>query len=578
MQISRLLAHWPLENDARDTAGVCHGTVNNIAFRKRTAFFNGRYSVITIPDCEVLRPGCCNFSLSVWIKCEAPMETVFGDVLSKFDSQMRRGFNILIAGSAPGYNGMSDSRHIHFGIDDGYVADWEDWGKPWQSNSLVPCLIVFEGDLYCGIADADDPQDAAHVFRRSSSGAWIDCGRLGHDANHLAVQSMIVHNGRLYAGTGIWDWERARHPTAEFPQPAVTRVFRYEGGTGWSDLGPVGHGGRVLCMASFRGELYAGLDFMGNGRCFKHDGTGWIDCGSPEPNTNLQCLFQLKGRLYAASLHNVYRFEGDQLGDQLGDRLGGRQWECIAERPFQITQIHTMKVFEGTLVIGTWPQGYVLRWDGGKDWSVLGRLGVPEGHRECNEINDLAVHNGKLYAGVIPKAQVYRFEKIDCWTLLNSLAGRADWSEDKLPSWCRVTSLTTFGGKLIASTGSCKGRAVDVDPDGTLGRIYALQTGQLVSHEFDIGNEWTHLAVVRTGGQLHLYVNGGLSQSSGNPGTHTFNLSTRQPLLVGSGPQSHFRGFIADLRFYEGSLDESEIRELSNRPDKLRSSTVYREQ
>lgn len=39
------------------------------------------------------------------------------------------------------------------------------------------------------------------------------------------------------------------------PLPAPTKVFVYEGGTKWKDLGQVGNGSRVLCMASFKGEL-----------------------------------------------------------------------------------------------------------------------------------------------------------------------------------------------------------------------------------------------------------------------------------------------------------------------------------
>ena len=148
-----------------------------------------------------------------------------------------------------------------------------------------------------------------------------------------------------------------------------------------------------------------------------------------------------------------------------------------------------MQAYAGKLVIGTWPQGYVLCWDGAQEWSVLGRLGLPEGRQGCNEVND---------------------------------------------------------------------------PKGTLGRVYALQTGLVVSHEFDIGGSWTHLAAVREGRQLYLYVNGELSRSSCAPRVHIFNLSTSQPLLVGCGPHSYFEGAMADLRYYQGALDANEIRKLSH--------------
>ncbi len=181
---------------------------------------------------------------------------------------------------------------------------------------------------------------------------------------------------------------------------------------------------------------------------------------------------------------------------------------------------------------------------------------------ECNEVNDLTVHNGKLYAGVIPKAQVYRYEADGQWTLMTSLASRPDWQDSSFDSWRRVTSLTSFRGMLFASTGSCRGRSEDVDPDGTLGRVYALQTGQVVSHERDIGDAWTHLAVVRKSRELSLYVNGKLSCSSSAPENHTFSLANTSPLLIGFGAQNYFDGSISDVRVYRGALSAAQFTEL----------------
>jgi len=185
---------------------------------------------------------------------------------------------------------------------------------------------------------------------------------------------------------------------------------------------------------------------------------------------------------------------------------GGKEWLCIGDHPFGITQIHCLQAVGGKLHAGTWPQGYVLRYENNGEWSNIGRLGLSEGMYQCNEINDLTVHNGKLYTGVIPKAQVYRYESDGHWNLLGCLASRPDYADDKVDTWRRVTSLVPYQGKLFASTSSCKGRSIDVDPDGTLGRVYALQTGQVVSHERDIGSNWTHLAAVREDKQLRLYV------------------------------------------------------------------------
>jgi len=99
--------------------------------------------------------------------------------------------------------------------------------------------------------------DAARVFRWAGGTDWEDCGRLGSNPRHLSVQSMIAHDGRLYAGTGVWDWVRA---SGDGFDPALSHVFVYEGGREWRDLGQVGASVRVLTMASFDGDLYVGLD------------------------------------------------------------------------------------------------------------------------------------------------------------------------------------------------------------------------------------------------------------------------------------------------------------------------------
>ncbi len=558
MPAPELIAYWPLKGNADDAAGQNHGLAQNVRYTdgpdgvsNGAAVFNGLDSLIRVDGSKVLNLGDCDFSISARIKCDLPMRSVFGDILSKYDPVRRCGVNFYVAGSSPGYNSMSDTRHVHFGIDDGYIGSWEDCGKPWLSDSFVPCLLVHRGDLYCGIADAENPADAAHIFHYAGGTEWIDCGRLGTDPNHLTVQSMIVHDDKIYAGTGIWDWHRAKGYLGDSFPTAPTHVFVYEGGTDWRDLGQVGEGTRVLCMGSFDGELYVGIDAMGGGRCFKYDGVKWIDCGAPD-GRNMECFVPLGGTLYVATHGNIHRYEG------------GRKWTCIGSDPHGIEQIHSFQVFGGSLYIGTWPQGYVLRREAVNDWTIVGQLGLPksENGKQFNEVMDLTVHNGKLYAGVIPKAEVYRYETDGQWTLLKSLAQRADWSLEDGDTWCRVPSLTSYQGRLFASTGSCRGRAVDAAADESLGRVFALQIGHVVSHEYDIGGDWTHIAAVRRGKELLLYVNGELSVASETPEVQSFDLANSKPLTIGFGAQGSFSGAIADVRLYAGAMDETQIRQL----------------
>jgi len=555
---NKLIAHWPLKGNTNDIAGNNHGKGLHVSFcegpdgvSESAVKMDTPQSVIEVPDNPALRPGMKDFTMALWVKCAKPVRGPFGDLVSKFDPAARCGFNFSIAGTTPAYSGMTDTRHVQFGIDDGFTGEWENLGRPHASNPLITNLVAFENELYCGIADADNPRDAAHVFRWADGQEWIDCGRLGNDPGHLSAQAMFVHQGKLYAGTGVWDWVRAGGKDFK---PGLTHVFVYEGGNQWRDLGQVGKSARVLCMASFDGVLYVGLDRAGGGHCFRLDGENggkWVDCGALNGD-NVEDLLAFNNNLYGTTHGMIYHYEGDQ------------KWTCIGDHPHKITQIHSVEVFGGKMIIGTWPQGYVLRHEGGENWTIMGRLGIAEGLQEINEINDLAVHNGKLYAGVLPKAQVYRHESDGHWTLLRSLANRPEYDEQILPTWNRVTCLASFRGKLLAGTGACQARAGDIDKDRTVGTVYALQAGQMASYEKDIGHEWTHLAVTRRGNQLELFVNGKSGSKSSLPKGVHLDLSTPCPLLIGNGTQSAFSGAMADLRIYEGALSASQVQELTN--------------
>lgn len=548
---AKLVAHWPLRGDTQDVVGAADGQPEHITFGERGAVFNGRDGRIRVPASPTLDVGTRDFSITAWVRCETPFASTLGDLVSKFDPAARRGINLHVSGSSPAYSAMSDTRHVHFGIDDGYLGKWQDHGKPCESNSLISNIVAYEGELYCGIADADRPEDRAHVYRFGGDQKWIDCGRLGSDPNHNSVMSMIVHDGKLVAGTGIWDWMQAFNLVKGLPPAAPTHVFQYEGGTQWKDLGQVGNGTRVLCLASFQGELYAGLDSVGGGHAFKYDGKGWIDCGAPD-GKNFECLLPWGGTLYGSTHGNIYEYQG------------GQQWKRIGTAPHDIVQIHSMQVYGGKVLLGTWPQGYVLRQEGLENWVKIGRLGLPEGPKLNNEVMDLTVYNGKLYAGLIPLAEMYRYERDGEWTQLGSLAKRSDWNVDTTATWTRVTCLSAFQGRLFAGTGSCQGRALDAMVDASLGRVFSIQAGQVVSHEHDIGGAWTHLAAVRRGRKLELHVNGKLAATSALRDGPLFDLTNASDLWIGFGAQNFFHGELADLRWYDGALDEATIQLLAS--------------
>ena len=126
--------------------------------------------------------------------------------------------------------------------------------------------------------------------------------------------------------------------------------------------------------------------------------------------------------------------------------------------------------------------------------------------------------------------------------------------------------MASYQGILYAGTGSVYGMSEDRDPDGTLGRVYSIQAGQIVSHENDIGGDWTHLTAVRRGAKLLLYVNGSLSASCTAPNDRLFDLSNTEPLLIGFGAQNYFTGAMSDLRLYDRALSDGEVKQLHANP------------
>ncbi len=555
-----LAAHWPLISDARASVGsadaVRRGGVQfkNIEGRS-AAVLNGRDAFFDVA--KPLRFGKGDFSVAMWVHPDRPLAAIPGNLLSCWDASLRRGWNLYLAGSSSAYSSICDSRHLHFGIDNGWTGPERDHGKPWSSNSLISNLIVHEGRLYASIADASEPNAYARVFRLAEDErSWENCGRLGNDETIPSVMSMVVHDGKLYAGTGAWDWVRAFGQDKTFPAPKSTRVYVYEGGQSWRDLGEVGKGSRVLCLSSFAGSLYAGLDSVGGGKLFRLDNERWTDCGSPD-HRNLENLLPCYGALHVATHGNIYRYEGEN------------QFALIGKEPHRINQIHALHMYDGRLVAGTWPQGFILRHAMNEQWEIMGRLGLPLGKdEEINETNDLEYHNGSLYAGLLPLAELYRYERDLRWTRIAQLGQRPDFSNErsKLASWMRLTAMASYRGRLFVGTGSCQGRAIDCDPAATLGRVRSYTFGQMVSHEKDLPPGWVHIVASRRGRTLELYLNGKLVSRSIDQPPESLDVDTDASLRIGFGNLTHFSGAITDVRLYRNALAEHEIARLAKSP------------
>jgi concanavalin A-like lectin/glucanase superfamily protein len=412
---------------------------------------------------------------------------------------------------------------------------------------------VFNGNLYVGTVDALKREDWAHVYRYRGGTEWEDCGRVGSGETR-GVYAMIVHNGELYAATA------GSHGGPNANVGDFGRVYRYRGGSEWEDIGQPGDHYRINSLASYRGKLYAlsinTYGTTGGGVYVYESGQKWTQCGDfGRPHTS----GVHDGRLFAAFPQGeVFAYDGKQW-DKLGNPFGSLAL-C--------NQVHSHGVFGDQLYVGTWPLGKVAVLRNGH-WEDVGRLG------DATEIVGLTVYNGCLYGGSIPRAEVFRFDGSNRWTSIGRLFDFPGFDPapvgriiKQVEDWTRASSLTVYRGKLFSSTATCyRAQISSPRPDETRGKVYCLTAGAGVSLDADFGAGWKHIAAVRNGRDLKLYVDGKLAASSvAERGLEIFNGS---PLRIGLGQQAHFRGKIQDVRLYNRALDDNEL-EMLYRNDKLR--------
>ena len=558
-----LVGYWKLQGDCRDLSGHEHHGINH-GVDLQTGTFDGGGAYVEIPASESLHLGRADFTFSAWVQTDEIVDDTLGDVLSWYDPQLRRGVTLNLNSSAGGYQSTGDDRHVCFGIDNARLGEWQDCGRPNPTSNYVSnSLTVYDGHLYAATIDAQDEAGWCHVYRYAGGKEWVDCGRVGQRKT-TGVMALIVHQGHLYAGTSTYDWTRVFSGNYE-----PSRVYRYDGGTQWTDCGQPGQMLRINCLATYGGKLYAGGDRglpplgekQWTGRpyqVFVYEGeTKWRVAGSfpPEPPRSLypHAMAVHDGRLYVG-YPNVFAFNGREWAFA-GTPLGNTPRDL---KPY--LQVHSLAVFRGKLVAGMWPEARVVEYQGGEEWSDRGRLG------DGTEINALTVYNGKLYAGAIPRGEVSRYDEEAGWTSLRKFFSPPGWEpgpatapvREEINNWTRVTSLTVFQGRLFASIGSCTSSVQDA-PAGIRGSVFSLQAGQCISHDKDIGSGWVHLAALREGGELRLYVNGRRVAKSAPFNTEDYDLTVKRPLKIGFGEQDYFTGHIREVRLYHRALADHEI-------------------
>jgi len=544
-----LVGHWKLKGDAQDHSGnKNHGRNHGVDLA--TGSFDGRGAYIEVPHAPSLDFGAGDFSIAAWVNTELDLQDVIGDVAGKFDPARRKGFSLNLNASNAGYNSSGNDKQVSFGIDDAsQPGAWQDCGRPGGVTHNSDALTAFDGSLYAGVCDAPKEEDWAHVFRYRGGQQWEDTGRLGKGKTH-GVYAMVVHNGALYAATSAS--HGARPPTMDFG-----RVYRYRGGKNWEDIGQPGSNHRLNSIATYKGKLYVCGFNIGKppGHCYVYEGgQKWAVSGEFDGMPHTMAVHD--GKLYAAyPKGEVFAFDGEEWTG-LGNPFGSIQ-EC--------NQIHSMGVHRGELYVGTWPLGRIAVLRGGK-WQDSGHPG------DSTEVIGLTNYNGTFYAGTIPRAEVFRFGGGTNWASIGKLFDPPGFNPVPVGSsdavgvadWSRSTSISVFEGKLFASTGTCYRRMVEPPrPNETRGKVYSISAGASVNLHRDIGSGWKHVVASRDNGTLKIFVNGQL-RASAPVGSRNYDVSNKEPLLIGFGPVDYFSGKLREVRLYSKALSAGEINKLAS--------------
>jgi hypothetical protein len=94
------------------------------------------------------------------------------------------------------------------------------------------------------------------------------------------------------------------------------------------------------------------------------------------------------------------------------------------------------------------------------------------------------------------------------------------------------------------------------------GHIHSLTAGPCVTYDRELAAGWRHVAAVKQGGTLRLYVDGQGAAESARFDPAAFDLTSDAPLLIGAGAGDYFRGSLSDVRLYGRALSNEEIRRL----------------
>ena len=157
----------------------------------------------------------------------------------------------------------------------------------------------------------------------------------------------------------------------------------------------------------------------------------------------------------------------------------------------------------------------------------------------CCPLLILHRHNGRLLAGTLPSAEVYSYEGHQQWKRWRQLDTTPD------VRYRRAWTMAEHQGRVYCST----------LPSG---HVHAFEFGHNVTWSGMKPSAWQHLAAVRRGARLELYVDGQRVATS-RALAAAIDLDRPWPMRIGAGMNHGFRGELTEVRLYGRSLSPEEL-------------------
>ena len=358
------------------------------------ARFNGINAFIKVPHTDRLNLGKQDWSASVWVHTDAELTDVLGDVLSKYDPTTRTGVMLSIMN-------------------------------------------------YAGVTSAT-VQLPQHFLRHR-------CRSVGQSVDGLRPPGKFP----------ICDGYGRLRRTAFLPEPTrkakkeAGRVYRYDGGTAWTDCGFPEKANGVGALAVYQGKLYAG----------QHP----LQCGGVSDGQISQLAARRQGLSlrWRATMDRLRQAGRGQRGVRHGQSLAGdsmphhciktardlyrydveQQWTCCGNPG---RRIQPLAVYNGALYAGSYDQGHFMRYDGQTNWTDLGQ--VPE----TTQVYSFAVYEGRLHLCNWPSGSVFVYDVDENqWTSVGRLGSEQEVIGRSSVQWEAVWRHASLGGPsfvLMAQT------------------------------------------------------------------------------------------------------------------------------